>query len=83
MKTYVWEYVGGLTTNWHSGGALLIITDGDPQDEWKQYRSNQIAAGDDWDDQESLTKELPEPSFSYDCTAPFKGVWVFEDAGCC
>lgn len=73
MKTYVWEYVGGLTTNWHNGGALLIITDGDPQDEWKQYRSNQ----------EDLTEELPEPSFSYDCTAPFKGVWVFEDAGCC
>lgn len=83
MKTYVWEYVSGITTNWHSGGGILIITDIDPQDEWKEYRHNTIASGESWNDNESIVKELPEPDFSYDCAADFKGIWVFPDAGCC
>lgn len=84
MKTYVWEYVGGITTNWHDGGGLLIITDGNPQDKWNEYRQEQI------DNEEysadSLRTDLPEPSLVYACdfdSSSLFSVMVFPDAGCC
>jgi hypothetical protein len=83
MKTYVYDYVGGLTTNWHSGGALLIITDGDPQEDWNTYRLDQIANGEDWHDNEGLTKELPTPTLVYGCSGVDKQLLIFEDSGCC
>jgi hypothetical protein len=83
MKTYVWEFVSQVTTDWHNGGGLLIITDIDPQDQWKEYRENKINHGESWESWDKLTEKLPEPDFSYDCYADFRGVWVFPDAGCC
>jgi hypothetical protein len=39
MKLYVFNYVGGITTSYHSGGGLMIITDRDPAEVWREYAS--------------------------------------------
>ena len=83
MKTYVYEYVNNVTPEYHSGGAVLILTNGNPQDEWKEYRQNKINGGEPWEGWKALTENLPEPDFSYGCDFPTKGIWVFGDNGCC
>jgi hypothetical protein len=81
VKTYVYDYVSGLTTNWHNGGGLLIITDGDPQDAWKEFRQEHIDHEEYGAD--SLIIELPEPTLVYNCSGVEKQIFIFEDAGCC
>jgi hypothetical protein len=84
MKTYVWEYVSEITTNWHNGGGLLIITDGDPQTKWNEYRQEQI--DNEEYNADSLRTDLPEPSLVYACdfdSGSLFSVMVFPDAGCC
>ncbi len=81
MKTYVWEFVSEITTNWHNGGGLLIITDGDPQTKWNEYRQEQI--DDEEYNADSLRTDLPEPSLVYACDFDNEFVMIFPDAGCC
>ncbi len=84
MKTYVWEYVSEITTNWHNGGGLLIITDGDPQTKWNEYRQEQL--DNEEYNADSLRTDLPEPSLVYACdfdSGSLFSVMVFPDAGCC
>jgi hypothetical protein len=84
VKTYVWEYVSEITTNWHNGGGLLIITDGDPQIKWNEYRQEQL--DNEEYNADSLRTDLPEPSLVYACdfdSGSLFSVMVFPDAGCC
>lgn len=82
MKTYIYKYLSNITTNYHSGGGLLIVTDIDPQDEWNNYVDVNNYSVDAWET--NFNKFiLPEPDMVYECSATEKAVFVFEDAGCC
>lgn len=82
MKTYIWQYVAGITDNWHDGGGVLIITSRFYNDAWKEYVDKyQTEKGEYENDIEC--KELPDPDLSYECSASEEKVFVFEDAGCC
>ena len=73
MKTYIWQYVVGITDNWHDGGGIVIITSRSYNDAWKEHLA----------EKEVECKELPEPDLSYECNALEEKVFLFEDAGCC
>lgn len=73
MRAYIYDYVGNLTDAYHSGGGLLVVTDGDPLEAF-------IASGEALDD----FTELPEPDRVIE-VAPTEapGVFIFPDNGCC
>ena len=81
MKAYVWEYTSDVTTNYHSGGGLLIVTERDPQQVWDEYRTEPI---DDYYADNELTVELPAPDLIYEVTGDAEEkLVVFPDSGCC
>lgn len=71
MKLYIWNYLEGLTDNYHSGGGLVIITDRDPNEAWRDYSSK------------GPLRELPEADTTVEVVSDKEQVWVFPDAGCC
>lgn len=82
MKLYLYNYIEDLTNSYHSGGGLVIITDGEPkfsrpaEDPWY------------WDEEEDgpMPMEevaLPEPTLVLDVPDAEPGVYVFPDSGCC
>lgn len=73
MKTYIWQYVAGITDNLHDGGGIVIITSRSYNDAWKEHLA----------EEDVECKELPEPDLSYECTASEEKVFLFEDSGCC
>lgn len=81
FKIYIWHRIDNLTTHWHSGGALVIITDRDPQDAWyDEVGRHQRFSMDD----EPIIQELPEPDLNYTLVgAGAEEVYIYEDSGCC
>lgn len=75
MKTYIWQYVAGITSSWHDGGGIVIITSRPYNEVWKEYLIEC--------EEEVECQELPEPDLIYECSALEEKVFVFEDAGCC
>ena len=82
MKTYIYQYVSNVSNNYHSGGGLVIITDGDPQDDWNEYVDNVNSSLEEWEHNFEQST-LPKADMEYECSATEKAVFVFEDAGCC
>lgn len=77
MKLYVYNYVGGMTNNWHSGAGVMMITDRDPVE---VLREHAIKGDPVYDD----PFEDPEkPDFVMDVDSDEERVFVFPDAGCC
>ncbi len=77
---YVWSYLSEISPNYHDGGAVMILTGGDYNDDWNDYRKRSKR---EWEYRE-LREDLPEP----DRIIPVADgeadeIWVFEDAGCC
>jgi hypothetical protein len=71
MKTYIWKYLSKLTSNYHSGGGLLIIAES--LDKAKELVSiNEYIIID------------KEPDLIIECSIDTKPEYIiFEDAGCC
>ncbi len=88
MKIYIYKSVSPISTNWHDGGAVTIITDREPQEAWKAHWQGVI---DDDSDSKYYAEqylaiqkaELGEPDFVYGTDATEEQVLIFEDAGCC
>jgi len=83
---YIYNYVSRVTTNYHNGGSLVIITSGDPQNAWVEYcvrRAEQFAYDKDGELKLALT-ELGEPNrvIAVAGSEPDE-IFVFADAGCC
>jgi hypothetical protein len=77
MKLYVYNYVGGMTYNWHSGAGVMMITDRDPVEVLREQVASENPVYDE-------PFEAPEkPDFVLDVEADEERVFVFPDAGCC
>jgi hypothetical protein len=73
MKTmFVWEYVSGLTNNYHDGGGCLVIADS-----MEAARSLLISSGA----KSGLVGICPDYTASVDAIED--KVIIFPDAGCC
>lgn len=86
-KLYIYEYVSKITTSWHDGGGLVIVTAGDPSDAWRdeneriaaEHPSNRIHL-----DPKYIIQELPEPDRVIEVPDDTPDmVMTFPDAGCC
>ena len=75
MKLYIWHGVNNVTDNWYHGGAVLIITDRNYNDAWKEYVAEI--------EHPAIRSALPETDLSYEVNAEEERVFVYENAGCC
>lgn len=70
MKLFIWEYVVGITNNYHDGGGVVIIAD-EYERAWREEWPN-------WDG------DVPEPDRTIPVGDDEQtGVYIFADAGCC
>lgn len=75
-KLYVYDYVDGVTSNYHDGGAVLIVTDRDPQAELETMPN-------EWTDSRPAPK-LGDPDLVLDVSPESENaVRIFPDSGCC
>ena len=71
MKAFVWKYLDNLTSNYHSGGGLLLIA----EDLESAIGFFKLDGG---------TIELPPPDFVFEAPGHTNRTEVvFPDAGCC
>lgn len=79
MKTYIWQYLDGLTDDYHDGGGLVIVTDRKPraaliasiEPKWTHLVGKYEAL------------DLSHPDLVLDTPAANEVVYVFPDRGCC
>ena len=84
MKVHVWDYVEELTSNYHSGGGLVIVTDKDPQEEWDAYVTDYNNETSNRYGHYPTDIVLPAPDVVYEVTGDVSSkVFVFPDSGCC
>ena len=74
-KMFVWEYVGGLTNNWHDGGGTVVIADNLEVARQLLKGTPGVSEGS-----EVFTQE---PSYMASVVADEDKVFIFQDAGCC
>lgn len=86
-KLYIYKYVDGITTNYHDGGGLVIISASTPTEAWRanneriaaEHPSNKVYL-----DAETIVQELPEPDRVIEVPdSESDAVIVFPNAGCC
>lgn len=71
-KLYIYDYVEDITSNWHSGGGVLIVTAGDPLEAFNA------------DADSETIKQLPPPVRVIDVPdSEADLVQLFPGAGCC
>lgn len=80
---YMWHYLGEVTDNYHDGGAVIIVTDRNPKDVWREYAEKHNSSEDKWGG--DIRVELPE---EIDEVYSLQGaheerVYIYEDSGCC
>lgn len=89
MKMYLYEYVSNVTTSYHSGGGLVIITDREPLEAWEAHKARLILGEVDGEDEYDLedlydlTDELPKPDLVLTVSGAKEKVFTFPDSGCC
>ena len=75
MQGFVWEYVDGITSNYHDGGGVLVIAE------------NLVAAREALGKEGGVkpTSEVftQEPSWCFGVVESEPKVFIFADAGCC
>lgn len=74
MKQYIWDYHAPVSNNYHDGGGLVIITDGNYQDVWDKYFKDECLEGD---------SKLPIPDLMFNIESDKEHILVFFDSGCC
>lgn len=67
MRMFVWEYIGGLTDRWHSGGGLMVVAE-------TVERAREIAPGNTSGEPDAVYELEGEPE---------EKVFIFPDSGCC
>lgn len=87
MSVYIYEHLDRITTSWHDGGSVVIVTDRDPQDAWHdrlervatEHPSNAVYLDD-----AEIVQVLPEPTRVIPTDAgEAEHVYIFKDSGCC
>ena len=71
MKVFVWNYIGSLTDNYHSGGGLIVFAEDEAR-----AKALAIAEGVSFDE-----SETPDDVRVVD--GGDEKVYVMPDAGCC
>lgn len=77
MKIFIFQYLDGLTDNYHHGGGAVVIAE-------SLERARELlndAAPDDDDERTGYHTVMPD-SF-YDVAAMEEKVFIFPDSGCC
>jgi hypothetical protein len=91
-KLYVYENVDPVSTNYHSGGGVVIVTDREPEEAWADYVRDAfpITTDDrnydriDKHEQERFFDGLTAPQFIAELAEDTpEMVTVFPDSGCC
>lgn len=75
MKMFIWEYLGGLTGNYHDGGGVLVVAETqDRAVELIKLHNSELVVefGDN-----------PEADLIYEVEANEEKIMIFPDAGCC
>lgn len=70
MKLFVWNYLIGLTDNYHDGGGLVIIAE-------DLVEANLLVTSET-----EFNEVLPLPDLTRECEGPVY-IKVHADAGCC
>jgi len=79
-KLYIYNQIDGLTTSYHDGGSLVIITAGDPQIALDASRRKAYGKYGD----EPFLTNLPEPDrVVVVADATEEEIFEFPDSGCC
>lgn len=73
MKTFIFEYVSELTTNYHGGGGLVVVAE-------NEEKAKELIAQDS---AIKLTDEDWAEATIYNCNVKKPLIFVFPDAGCC
>lgn len=80
---YVWEVASGsVQSSYHSGGGVLIVTDGDPRAVWREHVASRNADRSQWGEPLDPDALDDEPDHTFPADSPDLLV-VFPDAGCC
>jgi len=87
VSVYIYEDVEQITTNWHDGGRVVVVTDREPNAAWAAHLAAVAAehpSNSPYLDETKITQELPEPTRVI-ATPPGEpeAVFVFPDSGCC
>jgi hypothetical protein len=83
VKLYIYEYVGGISSSYHDGGGLVIITDRDPADVWREHVGPAKSSSSSYDlDPETLVGKTPDLVLDIGDQSPER-IFIFPDAGCC
>lgn len=85
MRLYVWDFIEGITDNYHDGGGVVMMTARPVQEVWDEYRER---LGNEWPDHSrpvDVRTTLPEADYVSEVVPKenkelFR---VFPDAGCC
>lgn len=73
MHLYIWNYIDGITHNWHDGGGLVICTTRDYGQVWKEVVPHGVK-----------TQELPDPDHTIKAHEDTEEFYeIFPDTGCC
>ena len=81
-KLYIYEYISPISTNYHDGGGLVIVTDGDPQAAWEKTNNYAEIVRRFGKDCEKADLSQPDRVIDVPDSEP-DVVYVFLDAGCC
>jgi hypothetical protein len=77
MKAFLWKDLEKMSSNYHSGGSILIEA---PTLE----RARELAVYKDYDNVENPIKGVDkEPNAVFESSGETEKVWAFPDAGCC
>lgn len=87
MKIHIYKDVSPISTSLHDGGAVVVFTDRNPQEVWKDHWQSIIdKPGSNFYDKthkEIQNTELGDADLVYETDATEEQVLIFEDAGCC
>lgn len=80
MKVFVWEYVNGLTYNYHNGGGVMIIAH-----DLRTARSFWLSesSSSEWFDPKKCELLEKEPDFVCSVEGQCPRIIEFPDVGCC
>ena len=79
VKMYIWKQIEDVTTEYHSGGGLMIYTERDPLEVWKEYRQKKLE-----EDADGLREDLPAADVVLEGGIDNEDlIFVFPNTGCC
>lgn len=84
-KIYVYENLAYVSTNYHTNGGLVIVTDREPKAAWAEYCLSDTKEGDyEYKDYVKMSKApLGKPDLVLKVESTEEKVIVFPDSGCC